>query len=117
MSLKTWVDDECTSSGVHGSNELGILDVHKRQLVLVIPMLVVSVLSEKSNGGLSIIWIWARHVEIINEIEKLLGSSWCVKLTSFLLKLLLQDELEKIGICVEVHVDNLLNELAVCTSS
>ena len=45
MSLETGVDDEGTGGWVHGSDQLGVFDVHEGQLVFVVPMLVVSVLS------------------------------------------------------------------------
>ena len=115
MSLKTRVDVESTSSWIHCGNELGVLDVHKRQLVLIIPMLIVSVLSEESNSCLGVIRIWTRHVQIVHEVDQFFGSLRSKQSTGFLFQLLLKNQLEKIGSRVEVEVNNLLDVVAVCT--
>jgi hypothetical protein len=109
MSLKTWVDEECTSSWIHRCNKLGVVDILQSQLVLIIPMLVVSVLSQQCNGSLGIVWIWTWHVQIINEVDQLLGGRWCIQFTCFLLKLLLKNQLKQVGCGVEVEIDNLLD--------
>lgn len=113
MSLKTWVNDEGTSRWVHGSNQLGVFDVHERELVLVIPMLIVPMLSKESNSSLGVIGIGTWHVEIINEVDEFLRASWSEQSTSLLLKLLLQDQLQQVCGCVEVEVYNLLDVVAV----
>jgi len=111
VSLESWVDNERTSSWIHGSNQLGVLDVLKSKLTLVIPMLIVSVLSQQSNGVLGIIWISLWHVHVINEVDELVLSNWSEGLTSFLLELLLKIHLEEVGVSIEVEVDNLLEIL------
>ena len=45
VSLQPWVDGEATSSGVHASNILNIVDLLENHLVPIIPVLVVQVLS------------------------------------------------------------------------
>ena len=117
VSLETWVDEERTGSWVHGSNELGVLDVLKSKLTLVIPMLVVSVLSQKSDGTLSIIWISSWHVHIIDEVDELKFTNWSESLTGFLLQQLLQVHLKQVSISVEVEVNNLLEIVTVYTTS
>ena len=108
MSLKSWVHNEGTSSWVHSSNKLGILDVLKCELGLIIPMLVISVLSEESNSVLGIIWISSWHVQVIHEVNKLSLSLWSIQSTGFLLQVLLQDHLKQVSISVEVEVDDLV---------
>jgi hypothetical protein len=35
-------------------------------------MLIIPMLSQKSNSSLSVIWIWTRHVQVIYEIDQFL---------------------------------------------
>ena len=72
-------------------------------------MLIISVLSKKGNGILCIICISCWHIHVINEVDELVLANWCESLTSFLLKLLLHDHLEEVGISIEIEVDNLLD--------
>lgn len=72
VPLETGIDYEGTSCVIHGCDKLSVLDLHERQLVLVIPMLVISVLPQKSNGSLSVVGIWAGQVQVIHEVEELL---------------------------------------------
>jgi len=111
MSLETWVNDERTSGWVHSCNQLGVLDILKGKLALIIPMLIISMLSEESNSILGVIWISGWHVHIINEVNKLVFTNWGESLTSFLFKLLFHHHLEKICISVEVEIDDLLQVL------
>jgi hypothetical protein len=108
VSLESWVDSERTSSWVHGSDKLRVLNFLHQEFVLIIPMLVVSVLSEESNSGLGIIRISCWHVQVIDEVDELACSLWSKHLTSFLLKVLFQHKLKGISISVEVEIDNLL---------
>jgi len=88
MSLKSWVYDERTSGWVHGGNKLGVFDFFQGEFSLIIPMLIISMLSKKSNGVLSVIWISSWHVHVINEVDKFLLSFWSKDLTSLLFKVL-----------------------------
>jgi len=113
MSLKTWVNEERTGSWVHGSDQLSVLDILEGKLTLIIPMLVVSVLSEKSNSTLGVIWITHWHVHVIDEVDELEFTNWGECLTSFLFKDLLQVHLKQVSISIEVEVDNLLEIVTV----
>jgi len=115
MSLETWVNEERTGSWVHGSDQLSVLDILKGKLALIIPMLVVSVLSEKSNGTLGVIRITHWHIHIIHEVDELVLTNWSECLTSFLFKQLLQVHLKQVSISIEVEVDNLLEIVTVKT--
>lgn len=108
MPLESCVHDERTSSWVHSCNQLSVFDIFKSKLTLVIPMLVVSMLSQESNGILRVIRISCWHVHVINKVEKLEFTNWGEGLTSFLLKLLLKIHLEEIGVSVEIEIDDLL---------
>jgi hypothetical protein len=88
MSLKSWVYDKRTSGWVHGGNKLGVFDFFHGKFSLIIPMLIISMLSKKSNGVLSVIWISSWHVHVINEVDKFLLSFWSKDLTSLLFKVL-----------------------------
>lgn len=111
MTLETRVDNERTSSRVHGSNVHRALNFLDGQLRSVIPMLVILVLTNQSNGALSIVLIKGGHVEIINEVEELELADRSEDLTSSLFELLLEDLLKKHGIGIEVEVDGLLQVL------
>ena len=89
VTLETWVNDEGTSSWVHGSDVHGALDLLDSELCSVVPMLVVLVLTHESDGTLSIILIESGHVEIINEVDELVLADRAVNLTGSTLKLLL----------------------------
>ena len=69
MSLESWVDYERTSSWVNGGDKLSVLDILQTEFALVVPMLIISVLSQESNGVLGIIWISSWHVQVINEVN------------------------------------------------
>ena len=116
MSLETWIDEEGTSSWVHGSDQLGVLDILKGKLALIIPMLIVSVLSEKSNGTLGVIRITHWHVHVIHEVDELVLTNWSECLTSFLFKQLLQVHLKQVSISIEVEVYNLLEIITIGTT-
>ena len=108
MSLQSWVHDEGTSSWVHGGAKLGVLDILQGELALVVPMLVVSVLSQESDSVLGVVWIPSWHVQVINEIDELSSTLWSIQSTSLLLEVLLEDHLSQVGIRIEVEVDDLM---------
>lgn len=62
MSLESGVNLERTSSGVHASSVLGVLNVLETELASIIPMLIVFVLSHERNGSLGVVGIEFRHV-------------------------------------------------------
>jgi len=95
MTLETRVHEEGTSSRVHGTNVKGILDILKSKLIAIIPMLIILVLSDKSNGSLSVVSIESRHVKIINEIDELIFTNRSVSFTCLFLKLLLKNGLKQ----------------------
>jgi len=108
MSLESWVNNERTGSWVHSGNKLGVLDIFKRKFTLIIPMLIISMLSEKGNGILCVIWISSWHVHVINKVNELSLSLGGIQSTSFLLEILFHDHLKQVGISVEVEIDDLL---------
>jgi len=95
MALKTWVHDEGTSCGVHGSDIHCALDLLDRELRTIVPMLVVLVLTNESNGALRVVFIEGGHVEVIDEVNELVFSDRTINLTSPPLKLLLKDSLKQ----------------------
>ena len=111
MTLETRVNNEGTSSRVHSGDVHRALDFLDGQLSSVVPMLVILVLTNESNGALSVVLIEGRHVEIINEVEELELADRSEDLTGSLLKLLLEDLLKKHGVGIEVEVDGLLQVL------
>src|SRR3569833_3184685 len=86
MSLKTRVDLERTSCGIHTGQVLCVLDVFQCEFTSVVPMFVIFVLSQQCNSILCVIWIKFWHVEIINEVNELVFAHRCISSTSFLLK-------------------------------
>lgn len=50
MALQSRVDREASSRGIHTSNILTVVDLFKRKLSSVVPMVVVQMLSYKSVG-------------------------------------------------------------------
>jgi hypothetical protein len=89
VTLETWVDHERTGSGVHGSHVHGALDLLDGELCPVVPMLVIFMLTHKSDGTLSIVLVEGRHVEVINEVKELELADGSVDLTSSAFELLL----------------------------
>ena len=77
-------------------------------------MIVVLVLSNKSDGGLSVVRIKSRHVQIINEIDELVLSNRSIASTCLSFELLLKLVLQESRVSVVVEVDNLLKELLFC---
>jgi hypothetical protein len=72
-------------------------------------MLIVSMLSQESNGSLSIIWISCWHVQVINEVDEFACSFWSKHLTSLFLEVLFQHQLKSVCISVEVKIADLLD--------
>ena len=106
-SLESGVNDERSSSSVHSGNVLGGKNLFHNQLLFVIPMRVIQMLTHKCDSGLGIIGIKFGHVEIIDEVDEFtLGGSNTS--SSLLLKLRLQNLLEKGRISEEIEVDDLL---------
>ena len=108
VALETGVDDERTSGWVHSGNVHCALDLLDGKLCSVIPMLVVLVLTDESDGTLGVIVIESRHVKIIDEVDELVLANRSVDLTCATLELLLKNCLQKHRVGVEVKVDDLL---------
>lgn len=68
-------------------------------------MLIISVLSEQSNGSLCIIGIQLWHIKVINVINHLQLSFWSKLFTSFLFKRIFKHVLEISGIGVEIEIN------------
>ena len=95
MALQTWVYNEGTSCRIHSSDIHRALDFLDRKLLSIVPVSVVFVLTDESNGTLCIILIESWHVQIINEVDQLILSNWSVNFTSATLELLFKDGLEQ----------------------
>jgi hypothetical protein len=106
-ALETGIHKEGTGSGVHGADVKSVLDVLKRKLCAVIPMLVILVLTEESNSGLSVIFIEHGHVQVINELNELVFTERSESATSLLLKQGLELRLKQSRVSVIIEVNNL----------
>ena len=95
MSLKSGVNDEGTSSGVHASSVLGVLDVLQGEFASVVPMLVVLVLSHEGDGSLGVVGIKLWHVKIVDEVDQLVLAYGGIGSTCLLFKGLFENGLEK----------------------
>ena len=104
------VDEEGTSRRVHGCQHLGVDDIFKGQFSNIVPMFIVSMLSKKCNGTLSIIDVKLGHVEIIDEINKFLLALRTELLSSNFLQKLFELDLQIGGIGVIGEVDKLVVE-------
>ena len=114
MALESWVNDERTSCWVHSSDIQSVVDIFEGEFLSVIPMVIVLMLSDKSNGCLSVVWIKSGHVQVINEVDKLVLSNWSITCTCLPLKLLFKLVLKKSRVSIVVEVDNLLQVLLFC---
>ncbi len=70
-------------------------------------MTIICMLSQKSDGGLSIIFIKLWHIQVIDEVNHDDFSGGSKLTTCLLFQSLFQLRLEIVGICVIVEVDNL----------
>lgn len=111
MTLESGVDKEGTGGGVHGTDVEGVLDFLEHQLGAIVPMAVVLVLTDESDGRLRVVSIELGHVKIIDEVDELELANGGVGARHLLLELLLKDSLEQSGVGVVVEVDNLLEVL------
>ena len=114
MALEPWVDDERSSCWVHSSDIQSVVDIFEGEFLSVIPMVIVLMLSDKSNGCLSVIWIKSGHVQVINEIDELVLSNWSITCTCLPLELLFKLILKKSRVSVVIEVYNLLQVLLFC---
>jgi hypothetical protein len=70
-SLKSRVNRERSSSGIHSGDILGSHDLSHHELLLVVPMGIVQMLTDQGDGGLGFIRIHLGHVKVINEVDEL----------------------------------------------
>lgn len=82
MSLISRINKEWSSSWVHTGQMLAINNFLDGQFSNIIPMLIISMLSQKSDWGLSVVRVQLRHIEIIDVIDHFYFSSRAVLLTS-----------------------------------
>ena len=94
VALQTGVDNEGTSCGIHRSHIHRALDLLDSELLSVIPVSIVLVLTDESDGTLSIILIESWHVQVIDEVDQLVLANWSIDFTSATLELLFEDGLE-----------------------
>ena len=94
VALQTWVDDKGTSSWIHRSHVHRALDLFDGELLSVVPVSVVLVLTDQSDGTLRIILIESWHVKVINEVDQLVLANRSVDFTGTTLGLLFEDCLE-----------------------
>ena len=108
MALQSGIDGEASGGWVHARQVLTIVNVFQRQLVPVVPMVVVQMLSNESVWLNRSIGIHFRHVHVIQEIDHLFATGWTIVLSSLFLQRLLQDLLQHLGsvVVVERNVGN-----------
>ena len=94
VALKTRVNDERTSRGIHRCDVHSALDLLNCELCTIVPMLVVFVLANEGDSTLGVIRIKSGHVKIINEVNELILANRPIDLASSTLELLLQDVLK-----------------------
>ena len=116
MPLQSWIDNERTSSWVHSSDQLSVLDVLERKFVLVIPVLVVSVLSQQSDGILGVVRVSGWHVHVVHEVDQFVLAQRSVRSTCFLLQVLLQVQLQQVCVSVVVEVDDVVLYVRIMSS-
>ena len=78
-----------TTRWTHGRTEDDVLNEHERFFLLrvVIPAIVVHPLSDELNRRLGSECLFLGHIQVINELQKLVLAKRCKSLTSFFLKL------------------------------
>lgn len=94
VALQTWVDNEGTSCRIHRSYVHRALDLLDCELLSVVPVSIILVLADESDGTLCIILIESWHVQVIDEVNQLVLANWSIDFTSATLKLLFEDGLE-----------------------
>lgn len=70
-------------------------------------MTVVGVLTQQRDGGLRVVWVELRHVQVIDEVDQAALTLRTELTTSFLLERLLELSLQVSGVGVVVEVDQL----------
>lgn len=70
VSLQSGVDDEGPGGRIEAGQVLGVVDVFQLHLGPVVPVLIVHVLAEQSDGGLRVVWIQLGHIQIIQEVNQ-----------------------------------------------
>jgi hypothetical protein len=81
MSLISGIDEERSCSGVHAGQMLAIHNFLNRQFSNVVPVLVISVLSQEGDRSLSVIRVQLGHIQIIDVIYHFYFTSGAVLLT------------------------------------
>lgn len=86
MSLISRVHVERSRRRVHAGQMLAVHDLLNGQFANIVPMCVVSMLSQKRDSGLSVIRIQLGHIQIIDVINHFDFTAWAVLLTGQLLQ-------------------------------
>lgn len=110
MSLISGVDIEGTSRGVHGSDRHGADDFDDGELANIIPMSIISMLSQEGNSSLGVVGIEHGHIEIVNEIDQFCLSSRTLLTATLLFEGLLEHTLEVTTFSIIIEVDDLVEE-------
>ena len=85
MSLETRINGETTSSRIHASNVLDIVNLLEEELGPVIPVIIIQVLSNESVRLDSTVSVYHWHVHVVDEVNEFLCSGRSVVSAGFLL--------------------------------
>jgi hypothetical protein len=106
MSLISRVHEEGSSRGVHRSEMLAFNDFFDGKLGDVVPMLVICVLSQKSDGSLGVVGIQLGHVEVINVVNHVQFGEGSELSTGLLFEGGFKHILEIAGVGVVIEINN-----------
>lgn len=108
VSLKTRVNSETTRCGIHTRHVLTIVNLLERQLLSIVPVLVVEMLSQECVRLHSSVGVHLGHVHVVDEVDETFGAWRAVVAAGFLFERLLEHALQHLRGCVKVkrHVDN-----------
>lgn len=99
------VYEEGTCTGIQSRKSLCVDNVLQGKFSDIIPMLVVSVLSQKTDSTLGVILIELWHVQIINKVNKFLLPGWTKLFSSNFLQELFQLDLQIARVSIIREVD------------
>jgi hypothetical protein len=104
-TLEARVDDERSSSSVHGGDVLSVGDLLHDELLLIVPMAVIEMLSNESDSSLGFIRVKLGHVQVIDKVDQFYFTRRSESSTTFLLELRLKHSLEQSRVGEEIKVN------------